>query len=307
MIGQSDTISIETQGRPTWVALEYRPPFALKPDASYAVELLVENEKIDRYMFRVGIGDPVKAIAAAAFATGFNAAGKPTGVRTDFPADAGELVFRARVSNMVDPAGWTFTTLWFRDDVLVAQVNPDESDNPRLLSFTLRPNGELPPGPYSVSLLLNGVEARSAPFTVTVPGAVATETPTATPTAAAGATASVTRLVLTDRVDSSTSAPTGEEVTVWEAPERTSAELWLAIEVQQLTRADVLEVRVNRAGRLYANDRLPRRVVDDGWVAVPLSLDIPANRDGVVEYTISVLLNGNRTESLTVLVVPTRR
>ncbi|HMM43068.1 MAG TPA: hypothetical protein PKA95_14315, partial [Thermomicrobiales bacterium] len=182
VIGQSDAISIETRGRPTWVALEYRPPFQLKPDADYAVELLIDNEKIDRYMFRAGSGDPAKAIAEAAFASGFNAAGKPTGVRMTFPSDAPELIFRARISNMVDPAGWNFTTLWYRDDVLIAQLGADPTDDPRLLAFTLRPNGSLPPGSYSVSLLLNGVETRTVPFEITAAGSTASEEPSETPT-----------------------------------------------------------------------------------------------------------------------------
>lgn len=307
IIGQSDAISIETRGRPTWVALEFRPPFQLKPDAEYAVELLIDNEKVDRYMFRAGLGDPAKAIAEAAFASGFNAAGKPTGVRMSFPSDAPELVFRARVSNMVDPAGWNFTTLWYRDDVLIAQLGADPTDDARLLAFTMRPNGSLPPGSYSVSLLLNGVETRTVPFEITAAGSAASEEPAVTATMPAATSASVSQIVLTDRIDPRTSAPSGDEISTWEATEQSTADLWLAIEVEQLTRDDVLEVRINEAGSLYANERLPRQANDAGWVGVPVSLAVPSAADGPVEYTVAVLLNGNRTQSVTVLIIPSGR
>ncbi len=307
VIGQSDAIAIETKGRPTWVALEYRPPFPLRPDANYAVELLIDNQKVDRYVFRAGTGDPAKAIAEAAFAAGFNAAGKPTGVRTSFPADTPELVFRARVSNMVDPASWTFTTLWFRDDVLVAQSVPDPSDDPRQLAFTLHLNGDLPPGSYSVSLLLNGIETRSVPFEILAAGNSTADEPAETPTAPATTNASIARIVLTDGVNPGTNAPTGDEISIWDAPERSTADLWLAIEVASLTRDDILEVRVHQTGTLYANERLPRQKLATGWVAVPVSLSVPPLADGPVEYTITVLLNGNRTQSLTVLINPVGR
>lgn len=306
IIGQSDAIAIETKGRPTWVALEYNPPFQLKPDADYAVELLIDDQKIDRYMFRAGKGDPTKAIAAAAFASGFDAAGKPTGVRTRFPADATELTFRVRVSRMVEPADWTFMTLWFRDDVLIAQVAPDPGDDPRLLAFTLRPSGELPPGPYSVTLLLNGIDASTVQFTVSEAGS-APDLPAGSPTAAVGTTASISRIVLTDRVDPRTNAPAGDEITVWDATERSATELWLAIDVSQLTRDDVLEVRLHQTGTIFSNKRLPRRAVDAGWVATPVNMAVPTVRDGPVEYTITVLLNGNRTETWTVLINPVAR
>lgn len=303
VIGQSDAIAIETQGRPTWVALEYRPPFTLKADASYAVELLIENERVDRFVFRAGRGDPAEAVAEAAFARGFNAAGKPIGARSTFPADVGELTFRARISKMVDPTGWTFTTLWYRDDVLIAQLGPEPTEDPRLLAFTLRPNGDLPPGPYSVALLLNGVDARTVSFEVT-PAGTAVEEPAETPTAASTTSASVTSIVLTDRVDPRDSEPTGTEITEWEGVERTTTEIWLAIEVERLSRDDVLEVRVNQSGTLFANERLPRQSLEDGWVATPLILAVPSVEDGPVEYTITVLSNGNRTRSWTVLLSP---
>ncbi len=303
IIGQSDAIAIETQGRPTWVALEYRPPFPLMPDATYAVELLIDDQKVDRYMFRVGRGDPAKTIAEAAFATGFNTAGKPIGVRTTFPADVAELTFRARVSKIVDPEDWTFTTLWYRDEVLIAQLAPEPTDDPRLLAFTLRPNGELPPGAYAVTLLLNGVATRTVDFEVTAASG-ARDAPAETPTTPSTTSARVARIVLTDRVNPRTSAPAGDEVTVWDAGERTTTDLWLAIEVSQMTRDDVLEVRVDRAGTLYANERLPRQSLDAGWMAVPVIVEVPGLDDGPVEYTITVLLNGNRTEVWTVLVNP---
>ncbi|HBY46191.1 MAG TPA: hypothetical protein PLR44_00040 [Thermomicrobiales bacterium] len=307
VIGQSDALAIETQGRPTWVALEYRPPFALKPDADYAVELLIDNQKINRFVFRAGKGDPAKAVAEAAFATGFNTSGKPTGVRTSFPADATELIFRARVSNMVDPTGWIFTTLWYRDDVLVAQLGPDETDNGRLLSFTLRPGGDFPPGPYAVALLLNGIEARIVPFEITSASNVPADDTAGTPSTPASSNARVTRAVLTDRVDSQSNAPEGDEITVWNAVGRTTADLWLAVAVTRLTREDIVEIRVNQTGTLYANQRLPRQAVASGWVSAPISLSVPSVPDGPVEYTLTVLLNGNRTQTVTVLVVPVTR
>jgi len=307
VIAQSDDMSIETQGRPSWVALAYQPPFALKPDATYAVELLIDNVKFDRFLFRVGSGDATKAIAEAAFATGFDNIGKPVGVRTKFPADSEELVFRARVSRMVDPAGWTVTTLWFRGDVLIDQLAPDPTDDPRMLTFTLRPNGSLPEGDYAVTLLLNGVEARTVPFEVTAAGGVPPEEPSPTETPALADAPRITDIVVTDRVNPRTNAPVGDDITMWDARAESTADLWLAIEVENLTRDDVVEVRLHRRGSLYSNERLPRQIREQGWIAVPLSVEVPALQNGPVEYTITVLVNGNRTETQTLLVNPVVR
>ncbi|MCO5176586.1 MAG: hypothetical protein M9890_06400 [Thermomicrobiales bacterium] len=307
IIAQSDDMTIETQDSPSWVALAYQPPFALKPDATYAVELLIDNQKFDRFLFRVGKGDPAKAIAEAAFATGFDNIGKPVGVRTRFPADSEELTFRARVSRMVEPDGWTVTTLWFRGDVLIDQLAPDPTEDPRMLTFTLRPDGSLPEGNYSVTLLLNGVEARTVPFEITEAGSVPVEEPTPTVTPALANAVRITDLVVTDRVNPRTNVPLGDDITIWDSREDGTADLWLAMEVENLTRDDVVEVRLHRRGSLYSNERLPRQTREEGWIAVPLSVDVPTRENGPVEYTITVLVNGNRTETQTLLVNPVVR
>ncbi|MCC6936122.1 MAG: hypothetical protein IT333_06375 [Thermomicrobiales bacterium] len=158
-----------------------------------------------------------------------------------------------------------------------------------------------------MTLLLNGVEARTVPFEVTAAGGVPPEEPSPTETPALADAPRITDIVVTDRVNPRTNAPVGDDITMWDARAESTADLWLAIEVENLTRDDVVEVRLHRRGSLYSNERLPRQIREQGWIAVPLSVEVPALQNGPVEYTITVLVNGNRTETQTLLVNPVVR
>ena len=52
------------------------PRFALDPALEHTVELQVDLQPIERYVFRVGIGAPADIIAEAALGTGIAADGR---------------------------------------------------------------------------------------------------------------------------------------------------------------------------------------------------------------------------------------
>lgn len=312
VIGQSDRISTETEGGPTWVALEYRPIADLNPASRYAVELLINDERIDRYLFRVGAGNHEDAVAEAGFASGFDSAGKLVGIKTRFPATTEELTFRVRISSRVDPSPMMFSTLWFRQDSQVAHLAPDRPDtpvatptveatpsvDPRRLSFTYRPPGPLVPGDYRVVLLLNGAEVRSVPFIVTATTASDTFEPQPTPAVdkpdVRETNASVSEIMVTGDVDPGTNQPIDGRVYVWQAAQGASIELWVAMYVSDLKVADVVELMIWRDNQLFASERLPGADVQEGWIAHPFDFAVPRIRQGPANYLVAVLINGNR-------------
>lgn len=181
ILGRSEKRALEDASSPVWIALQYRPIAKLNPAREHAVELFIDDERIDRLVFRVGVGDPAGAVAAAAFTSGFDALGKPIDPQTYFKVDTPRLTLRVRISNQVDPTSMLFTTLWYREDTQIGQRGPDaQGPDPRRLDFTLTPSIPLPPGNYRVALLLNGAEVRSVPFVMT-DGEIPTPTPMPTP------------------------------------------------------------------------------------------------------------------------------
>jgi hypothetical protein len=184
IIAQSDMSPPATNGEPAWVALRYRPVAKLNPAAEYSVELRLGDDLIDRYLFRVGVGDPTDAIAEIAFASGFDEHGKPRDIRRIFAPQEASLTLRMRISNQVDPIGMVFTSLWYRGDARIARVEgslmpAEEGGEPdrRRIEFTYTPSAPLALGIYRVDVLLNGVPVRTVRFEVsTVP-----EPPTPTP------------------------------------------------------------------------------------------------------------------------------
>lgn len=318
VIGQSDRISTETKGRATWVALEYRPVAELNPSSSYAVELLINDVRIDRYLFRVGSGNPEDVVAEAGFATGFDAQGDLVGTLARFPSSTETLALRVRVSSRVDPSPLSFSTLWFREETQFAQLAPDPpetsavasipggtpgttptpSADPRRLRFTYRPSGPLIPGDYRVVLLLNGTEVRSIPFVVT--GSAASggvepgETRTGDNSEARETNATVEEMMVTSEVDPASNAPIDGRVYVWQEAEGSSVELWVALDVRDLVVDDVVEVMIWRDNQLFASERLPAAEVGEGWIAHPFDFAVPQFRQGSADYLAAVLINGNR-------------
>lgn len=181
ILGRSERIALEDASDPVWISLQYRPIAKLNPARDHAVELIVDDETIERFAFRVGVGNPADAVAAAAFTSGFDALGKSINPQTYFHVDTPQLTLRVRISNRVDPAGMLFSTIWYRGDTQIAQRAPDEPlTDPRRFDFTFTPSSPLTPGNYRVALLLNGNEVRSVPFVLTE-GELPTPTPTPQP------------------------------------------------------------------------------------------------------------------------------
>ena len=149
ILGQSE-VTLPASDEPTrWVALGFRAPAALNPAAPHAVELRINDRKIDTYTFRVGVGAIEDVIAEASMALGTRDE-VVVGRGELFDVLAGQLVAVVRVSNVVDPTGMIFTVFWYRGDTLVGQGQPD-GGQPRLspepqplerrLTFTFAPAG----------------------------------------------------------------------------------------------------------------------------------------------------------------------
>jgi hypothetical protein len=320
IIGQSDKVSIETEGRPTWVALEYHPPFPLNPAFNHAVELLIDDVKIDRYVFRVGSGDPADAIAEAAFASRFDEAGEPVGVKTRFPMNTTALTLRVRISSKVDPSGMTLATLWFRGDTQVAErpVDPlpeatatQTAASERQFSFTWTPGTLLTPGSYHATILMNGAEAKVVPFVVLDANGIA---PAATPgatapargtgTASPATTASIKTVMVTETIDEDSSEPIDGRISEWDAAAGSTVELWIAVHAINLKASDRLDVLVSVDGDLFASDQIPTKNLTNGWVALPVRFQVPTLDDGATDYNVNILLNGANAASTDFTMTP---
>lgn len=336
VVGQSDVTVQDTTSDRQWVALRYRPIARLNPVTEHAVELRINDTVVDRYLFRVGVGSAEDAIAAAAFTSGFDEIGNPIDPRTVFSVDDTELTLKVRVSNQVDPAGMTFTTLWFRGDAQIAQIYPEHVDgDPRRMDFTFVPSTRLSPGEYRVMLLLNGTQVRSVRFSVTVepvqqqpptatPTPVPTETPTPEPTATpepsptpqptATSTASPTAtqqprpsdarirdVVIATSINPNTRAPADGPVFDIDRPAGSVTGLWIAVAVENVLPPDVIEVVVTLNDAPYARFDLPHGAVQSGWLSTEMQFNVPTGQSSYT-YTVSLRLNGQRTLDATFLI-----
>ncbi len=316
IIGQSDERVEAPEGDAQWIALPFRSIAQLNPAASHAVELVINDRRIDVYAFRVGVGDPSGVIAEATLALGTDEAGQPIKPGDTFDRFAPQLVLAVRISNIVDPTGMIFNTYWLRDGLPIDQRPPDggqpqlASDPPdpndRKMTFTFIPQTPLVPGEYSVAVLLNGSEIASYPFTI-VSENVATSTPA--PTEPAGPTASsafssarVTDLFLTSEIDEETGEPASERVSVWETEAGESVPLFVAVSLANLRVDDVVEVSLRINGSEIERFALPVAAFEQGWLSTEVELRAPDNPDNAVEYEIIVYLNDTRARSSTVLI-----
>jgi hypothetical protein len=294
IIGQSEKLALEDSSDAVWMALQYRPIAKLNPAHDHAVELFVDEERIERFVFRVGIGKPADAVAAAAFTTGFDAIGKAINPQTRFHVDTPQLTFRVRISNQVDPAGLILSTLWFRGDTQIAQQAPDASlDDPRRFNFTLTPPSKLPPGNYRVALLLNGTEVRSVPFVMTdqvVPTPAPTP-PTATPTTSS---TEIIEIVVASRINSRTQAPLDGPLSEWSGTPGGVASLSVAIDVRDVTESDTIEIVVLKDDEYYGSVTLDETELDSGWLAGRVELEVPTD-DSTITYTFIARVNDTDT------------
>lgn len=295
IIGRSEKRALEDSSETVWVAMQYRPIAKLNPARDHAVELFVDEERIERLVFRVGVGKPSDAVAAAAFTTGFDALGKAINPQTRFHVDTPQLTLRVRISNQVDPAGMIFSTLWFRGDTQIAQQAPDApSEDPRRFNFTLTPPSTLPPGDYRVALLLNGTEVRSIPFVMTdqVLPTPAPNPPTATPSASS---AEIVEIVVASRINSRSQAPLDGPLSEWSGTPGGVASLWVAIDVRDVTESDTIEIIVLKGDEFYGSVMLDETERDSGWLAGRVELEVPDDDGSEITYTFIVRVNDTDT------------
>lgn len=320
IIGQSDAVAPAAGSDARWVALGYRPVFPLNPSVDHAVELLVNQTSIDRYAFRVGVGDAKQVIAQATLALGTDADAAPVGAGQRFHVDAQQIVLWARVSNEVDPTGMTFATSWYRDDTRIAELGPD-GGQPRVpptptpasrrMTFTYVPPARLTPGSYRVELYLNGQPVATYPFTVTAElPATPTAPPTATPRRATPAptatpdrdAARVLNLVVANDINADNQAPLGDPVFTLAAQPAALVKPWIAVNVAELTKDDKLELVITRNDADYGTREFKPVQLKNGWLAEQVELDTPPADEQAYTYTVSVYLNGERTLDTTFVV-----
>jgi hypothetical protein len=296
IIGQSEKLALEDSAEATWFALQYRPIGKLNPALDHAVELFVDDDQIERLTFRVGVGNPADAIAAAGFTTGFDALGKAISPQTHFHVDTPQLTLKVRISNQVDPTGMLFSTLWYRGSTQIAQQAPDGTTNdPRRLDFTFTPSSKLPPGNYRVALLLNGTEVRSIPFVMTteVPP---TPNPRQTPTPDG---VQIVDLVIASRINNDSRQPLDGPLSSWSDDPGGVANLWVAVEVRDLARSDTLVIEVEQDGDFYGEVTLRETALAEGWLAGRVELEVPDDGDDPYTYQFTVLVNDEPTVDTT--------
>lgn len=316
VIGQSDERVEATNGDGQWVALPFRPIAQLNPAANHTVELVINDRRINVYAFRVGVGDPSDVIAEATLALGTNEEGEPISPGDTFDRFAPQLVLAVRISNMVDPTGMVFNSFWLREDLPIDQRPPDGGQpqlatdppdpNDRKMTFTHVPQAPLVPGEYSVTVLLNGSEIASYPFTI-ASGDIAIAT--AEPTERGAATASpaesnvrVTDLFIASAIDEETGEPDSERVRVWETEAQESVPFYVSVALSDLRVDDVVSFSIGIRGSVIDRYELPVAAFESGWLSTEVEMRAPDNPNDAVEYEIAVYVNDTRVRSANVLI-----
>lgn len=299
IIGRSEKVALERATEPVWMSMQYRRIGQLNPSGDHTVELLIDNEPVERLVFRVGVGDPADAIAAAAFTTGFDNIGKAVNPQTYFRVETTELTLRVRVSNQVDPTGMLLSTLWYRDDTPIGQRAPNEGSNdPRRFDFTFSPQSPFAVGNYRVALLLNGSEVRSIPFIITN-GELPTPTPepTRTPSPGSGTrtptTAEILEVVVASRINPTSQVPLDSPLREWVEEPEGVADLWVAMDVRNVEESDEIEIVVLQGDEFYGSVTLTETEQDSGWLTGRVELEAPSEAGESYRYTIVARLNGN--------------
>jgi hypothetical protein len=308
IIGQSEVMVEESPGPARWVSLGFQASADLDPAKSHSVELRINNRLVDAYAFRVGTGDLDDVIAEAVVSLGTRD-GEPVDGGVTFDVYSPQIVAVVRVSNQVDPTGMIFAAFLFRGETLLAQTTPDGGQpelpadpepSDRQMTFTFVPDTSFTPGDYHITLLLNGTEVLTLPFTITT-----TRRPTATPPpATAGPTttpvSSGIRLLdieLTEQLDQLSGEPTGESLTEWYGEPNEQHQVWLSLELSDVRIDDVIEVDVLLWDRHINRHRYPPAAFNQGWLSVPVSLWAPPEGDDGKEYTFLVFINGVQVRS----------
>lgn len=314
VIGQSDQLVEQVNGDLQWVPLPFRSIAKLNPAASHRVELVVNDRRINSYVFRVGVGDPSDIIADSTLALGTNSDGEPVKPGKVFDPYAPQVVLIVRVSNMVDPTGMIFTTSWLRDGLPLGQSAPDggqpqlvgepPEQTGRRMTFTFIPVGPLIPGDYTVKLLMNAGEIARYPFKIT-DKPLATPTPTeqdrSTPTPEI-AEASLRDIGIAEVVIEDTGEPTGQRVSVWEADPGEDVPLYVVLELADLRIEDEIEFTINVDGRVVDRHELPAAAFEQGWLTTRIEFDAPNESPDSVEYEIIAYINGDAVGDTSLLI-----
>ena len=316
VIGQSNESADADDDDSQWVALPFRSIAALNPAAAHSVELLIDERRVNTFAFRVGVGNPDDVIAEAELGVSINEEGELQAEGDTFDRFVPQIVLMARVSNQVDPTGMIFTAHWMRGNVPLAQTVPDggqprlggeaEGENPRLMTFTLTPQGSLIPGDHTVSIHLNGSPIAEYDFTIAtddedVPGTEPTEEVEPTPTEEPPSV-TVNNIVVTDEVDEDTSEP-DDGLNSLDAYPSQLLELIVTIELEDLSIDNRIEFTVGIGGGIIERYQLPVAALEDGWLATPVDFRAPDIAGRTVEYEIIVYVDGVWSESSTFSVV----
>lgn len=316
IIGQSDARIEEPSEEAQWIALPFRSIAQLNPAANHTVELVINDRRINVYAFRVGVGDPSDVIAEATLALGTDEEGDPIRPGDTFDRFAPQLVLAVRISNMVDPTGMVFNSFWLRDDLPIDQRPPDggqpqlTSDPPdpndRKMTFTHVPQAPLVPGEYSVTVLLNGSEIASYPFTIV---SEIVESSRAEPTEPAEETASpvessvsVTDVFIASEIDEETGEPDSQRVRVWETDAEESVPFYVSVALSDLRVDDVVSFSIGIQGSVIDRYQLPVAAFEHGWLSTEVEMRAPDNPDDAVEYEVVVYVNDTRVRTATVLI-----
>ncbi|HUG14258.1 MAG TPA: hypothetical protein VMM78_04495 [Thermomicrobiales bacterium] len=312
IVGQSDMSPPPSNGRSTWVALRYRPVAKLNPAVEHAVELRLGDILIDRYFFRVGVGEPSDAIAELAFASGFDEHGEPTDVRARFMPHESPLRLLMRISNQVNPSGMDFASLWYRGDAQIAHIDGSElratgavDADPRRIEFVYAPPAQLTPGAYHVDVLLNGMAIRTVRFTISIepPPPTRTPQPTATTEPSATPTAEPTSSPMPSPSPTPSPRPSP-------TPPPSPTPVALVPEIRDVTVATMIDEssRAPLDGPIFSVER-PSGTLADLWVAIFVTdlsthdlVEVAVQRDGVAYGRVALASTGRASGWIAVAV-----
>ena len=308
-IGQSEVRATKPDGSVQWIALPFRSIARLNPAATHSVDLIVGEQLVNSYAFRVGVGNARDVIAEATLALGTTDDGQPVSPDHEFDRFSPQIVLVARISNMVDPTGMIFTSHWMRGNVSLGQRGPDggqPGSDSRVMTFTLVPEGNLIPGAHTVIVMLNGTQIAAYNFTVLGDG---NQSPDPEPTVATEATATevlagveIRDIVVAREVDEDTSEPEDGFEVIEGFPSEV-IDLIVAIRLVDLTDDDVVEFSIGIGNSIIERHRLPVAALEDGWLATPVSFRAPDIPDRTVVYEIFVYVDGQRVDGTTLSVV----
>ena len=313
IIGQSEMVVEESAGPARWVSLGLQTTTDLNPARPHFVELRINNRLVDSYTFRVGVGELADVIAEASVSLGTRD-GAPVEAGQLFDIFAPQLVAVVRVSRNVDPTGMIFNAFLYRGDTLLEQrvpdggqliLPPEPTDLDRQMTFTFLPDTSFPEGDYHITLLLNGTEILTLPFTVipferpTATEIPATAGPTATPVSSG---VSLLEVRLTRTLDPATGNPTDDTVTSWIGDPNEQREYWLSLQLAALRVDDVVEIDSLLEDRHINRQRYPVASFEQGWLSVPVNLWAPGREEDAKTYAFLIFINGVQLRTFTVTV-----